>query len=519
MHKQSNIIRLLWLHLCNTFHINEMRFGHDAKKTKRSVWMLVLYAFLLLIFVVYVYHSSVLFADAGHSEIIPLFTCVIASAAVIILTIFTAGHTIFDPKSFEREIVLPVRPYEIALSRIITIYLMNFVITLILFIPAVIVYQGFNPFSFPLFLAGSLITPLLPISVSILLGTLGSAIAARLPHKNAVSSAVSVIFCLALFLLIFSQNGDGGALMKLTDVFASMSDMFSQYYPPAAWFASGDPLLVGCFAAVSAGVFAIITALTVWKFSAICSAMNVKYAKHHYSMQKLSSVPQTKSLFKREVKRYFSSSVYVSNTIMGNIIAIVFGVAVLIFGSDALNNLFGGNGFVFSAVPFVIAILVSMSTTTAPSISIEGKQWWLLQTLPVPAKKIIHAKLSLHFILAVPCALLSALLLSIALQPDLPGVLALFVVPVSYIVFTGILGLYNGLKYPEFTWDAEIKAVKQGPALVYTLVLSLVSAGVPLIASLFAGPVITACVVVPVVLILAFVLYRKCCRVELVNIG
>lgn len=57
-----------------------------------------------------------------------------------------------------------------------------------------------------------------------------------------------------------------------------------------------------------------------------------------------------------------------------------------------------------------------------------------------------------------------------------------------------MLGLYNELKHPDFTWDIGMHAVKQGPAHVSTLILSLVSADIPLIASVFAGPEIVACI-------------------------
>lgn len=91
-------------------------------------------------------------------------------------------------------------------------------------------------------------------------------------------------------------------------------------------------------------------------------------------MQALSSMLQIKSLFKREVKGYFSSSVYVSNTIVTNILSIAFAVTVLIFGVQTLDNLLGGVGMVEAGAPFLIALMVSMYPTTISSISIEGKK-------------------------------------------------------------------------------------------------------------------------------------------------
>ena len=47
-----------------------------------------------------------------------------------------------------------------------------------------------------------------------------------------------------------------------------------------------------------------------------------------------------------------------------------------------------------------ICVMGAMNDMAAPSVSLEGKNIWVVQSLPVPAWYVLRAKLTMHLLLA-----------------------------------------------------------------------------------------------------------------------
>ena len=67
-------------------------------------------------------------------------------------------------------------------------------------------------------------------------------------------------------------------------------------------------------------------------------------------------------------------------------------------------------------VPYIAAWMLGMSTTTASSISLEGKGLDQLKVLPVSTPAVFRAKLALHFAVTLPAEIIAATLFSMALE-------------------------------------------------------------------------------------------------------
>ena len=57
-----------------------------------------------------------------------------------------------------------------------------------------------------------------------------------------------------------------------------------------------------------------------------------------------------------------------------------------------------------------------MGIVTAPSVSLEGRSLWIVQSLPVEPWQVLRAKLRLHLLCVGAPALVSAVLLAAALR-------------------------------------------------------------------------------------------------------
>ena len=65
-----------------------------------------------------------------------------------------------------------------------------------------------------------------------------------------------------------------------------------------------------------------------------------------------------------------------------------------------LNGMFGSqDGTVLLLVTIMLCGIISMDIMTAPSISLEGKSLWIVQSLPVTSWQVLRAKLDMQLIL------------------------------------------------------------------------------------------------------------------------
>ena len=114
-------------------------------------------------------------------------------------------------------------------------------------------------------------------------------------------------------------------------------------------------------------------------------------------------------------------------------------------------------------------MLASMNDMTAPSVSLEGKSLWLLQSLPVTPWQVLRAKLGMQLILTeIPVLFCMACIAFI--YPFTPFELFLAaLVPVSFVLLSALFGLYLGLKMPNLNWTSEITPIKQSACVLITL--------------------------------------------------
>ena len=158
-----------------------------------------------------------------------------------------------------------------------------------------------------------------------------------------------------------------------------------------------------------------------------------------------------KALLSKEFKRYFASSVYVTNTIVGPMMGV--GMSISLFFID------------FSLIPFdiapllplVVASTLVMLSPNAVSISMEGKQWWQIKSLPIPTKMVVDAKLLFGILLLLPFLLISEICLWLFLKPNL----LIILISVLLVIFGNIFALSINTRLCQFDYESEVYVVKQ----------------------------------------------------------
>ncbi|MBQ8506642.1 MAG: hypothetical protein IJ466_04345 [Clostridia bacterium] len=473
------------LRLINLFGFNEARHCGEKKKKWRLTAMLALYAFLAILLMGYVALMCYGLVKLGAGSVAPLCLAALCGLVVLMFTVLRAGPMLFDLRDYEMLISLPLKPAAVVVSRFLTMYLSNAALCLGVLLPGMAVCGAMLKPGFlyyPMMLLGALLVPLVPMTIAMLLGMLVYLISARMKRRNIavlVLSAAAMLAVLALPMLLAGMQPD-----RLVLSIRGLLDKLRWFYPPAGWF--GDAVAEGnipgylAFAMGSIAFFGAAAWLVGRKYAAICGALANYHTKRSFRMTAQRSRAVLHALFRREWKRYLASPIYVLNTAVGYVLALILSAAVAFSGvGTLLDELPMPLELAPRIVVFILAFCYTLSPTTTSAISLEGRNWWLLKSLPLGNREILGGKLLMNLALALPCWLVSSVLLLAALKPAGWSGLWLALLPLGYILFSCTLGLRVNLKLPSFNWENESVPVKQGKAVLVSMLTGMAASILP----------------------------------------
>ena len=195
-------------------------------------------------------------------------------------------------------------------------------------------------------------------------------------------------------------------------------------------------------------------------------------------------------LFKNESKRYFKSTTYVLNTIIGAFFILLSSALMTGFGKQRIENIITMYlpnvdnllTHINALIVMIVAVTSSTVITTSASISIEGKHIWILKAHPIDVLDIFKAKLLLNILLGGIPSIISAILLVFVVGiAYLPFAIVLMI---SSVVFSAIIGLIFNLKYYNLDWKDEQEIVKQGMAVLISMAVAILPGAIILVAYL-----------------------------------
>jgi ABC-2 type transport system permease protein len=227
--------------------------------------------------------------------------------------------------------------------------------------------------------------------------------------------------------------------------------------------------------------------LAVWLFAAVFGKPKNGYQSQSRVLVFASRTPRM-ALLDKEVRRYLACSIYVFNTAFGPVILLILAVAIAVVGPDKIISGLGftegmtlSNDLIYVILAGILCLFPSMTSTTASSVSLEGKQLWILKAHPVRTQDIFWSKYMLNILLMTPALIVSVIIIGIRLQMPILDVLG-FIVLVSILsVLISIVGLIINLSFPRFDWDSETSVVKQSMSVVLSMLVGFVLACIPFI--------------------------------------
>ena len=548
----SSYTTVLKAEMMNYAGFNVYRHTKDPSDKKRRTALLCVIAFLLLALIGYVTGAAFVFEEYGIGRAIPILFPVLAMTIAFMVGIIKARGNLYRVRDRELLSSLPIRSMPVAAARLTKMYIDGVIVAILFVVPSFLVYgiaEHAGTTFWLMIVPAILILPILPVALAAWVGIVFAALISRVRHKVLAEVLLAVIAVVGLLALSMAVTGGSAVNVDLTGITQDqdgnqlsqqeMNDRIAKQAAEAlekieaktpfvktwgSWFSGAKPAGLLILALVSLAVL-LITAFVIGRNLFALSGRLAPVTVHRdYKLTSLESHSVLEALVHKEAKRYFSSGLYVSNTIIGPVLAVVLAVLTAVFGPEELLRKMGNMPVKLhptAALPFLLSVPLCMMTVTSSSISTEGKNWWIAKSLPIASGDILNAKLLFNMIVFAPFYLVAELVLLFTVRVGVMQRLWLLLVPLVYIVFAIVLGLFLNLKFPKFKWNNEAEVIKQSAA-VGLGILGVFAALLPTVGLLvlpdgFATPV--TAVVVAIVAAVTVLLYHKVRNTDLLRLG
>lgn len=390
-------------------------------------------------------------------------------------SVFNTYAGLYLAKDNDLLLSMPIPVRTIIAARLLGVYLMGLMYAGVVLLPAIVVYLVVAPFSVGRLLAGVLFFVLISLFVLTLSCTLGFVVAKvslKLKNKSFITVVLSLLFFGAYYFLYYKAQ-------ELLEVFLQNVTAYGERIRGAVYplylfgaAATGDPVALPVFAAVVLLLFYLVWRLLSHSFIGIATASGAT-AKKTYKAVRTERKSADAALLRKELARFTASPNYMLNCGMGILMLPLLGIFLLIKGDvfvEVMEELLPGfPGAAAVLLCAAMGLVAAMNDMAAPSVSLEGKSLWLLQSTPVTPWQVLRAKLSMHLILTlVPTLFCFVCTLFVYPYTVGEGVsAALFLV--SFVVLSALFGLFLGLKMVNLNWTSEITPIKQSAPVALAL--------------------------------------------------
>ncbi|MBR2521771.1 MAG: hypothetical protein IKE61_01400 [Coriobacteriales bacterium] len=410
---------------------------------------------------------------------------VIMGAIAVLLGAFGAAlnsfSSIYMAKDNDLLLSLPIPMKTILISRLLNVYLLGLMYTVVVLVPTLIVHWVTVELSAALVMTGliwAILITALVLALSCLIGWVIAKINLKFRRKSFVA-AFGVLAFLAIYFLFVSSFGN------LIEDIATNAIYYGELIQESSsllyWFglaADGGWLALAGFAAVCA-ILLVLTWIVISRSFLHIATSSGKQKKAVYREKETKQKSPAFALLMKEFTRFTSSANYMINTGLGIVFLVLAGVLILWQGSTvsvALHLFFAGiPGATAILLTTCICMMSVMIDTAAPSVSLEGKSLWIVRSLPVSSWQILQSKANMQYILTAVPALFCSVCAVIAVSCTLVEALMLLLVPQVFALFQSHCDLTLGVLWPNLTWTSEVVPVKRGMAVLFSLIIGAVS--------------------------------------------
>lgn len=439
-----------------------------------------------------------------------------AMAMGVFGSVFSTYSGLYLAKDNDLLLSMPIPVKYIIASRLAGVYLMGLIYSGTVTVPAFTVYLIFGSLSLKAAVGGIMFILLISVIVLILsciLGWVVAKISLKLKNKSFLSVIISVAFIAGYYFIYFKAREWISALTANAAEYGAKIKGAAYVLYLFGSAGTGDPLTLAIFT-----LAVVLCAAAVWlilekSFIKTATSAGAVSGKA-YRQKTVKARGVSLALFTKELSRFTSSANYMLNCGFGVIFIAAAAVALFIKGDwvvSALNGIYDGR-LTAAIASFAFCYLVTSIGIASPSVSLEGKSYWITRSMPVSSYQILLSKLQLQLAVSGGASLPLIAAVIVTLRSSPLDAAAFTVAALSLLPLNALWQMFWSLQAPNLNWTSELIPIKQSVSAVVPLFTgwgyATVGGGIFLLICYFTGAVICLAAFSLINLLLSFLLWR-----------
>lgn len=468
----QKILSLIKANMTENMSIFRVKNKHQSKVQKR---LLPIILFGIIFFVMWSYANMFMEQlNKVNMEFVGLtFFIFITTILTLIEGIYKSSNLLFNCKDDNLLFSLPINKRTVLFIRIFKFYIFELLYNSMFLIPAMVAYIRWTNVSLTYYLAsfiGLILFPMIPIAISCAIGMLISSVSSKFKKRNIVQIIVTTIFLLGIIYISFNLEG---LMIKISENATSINDMITKLYYPAGLYIklinSFNIMDLVIFIGMNISIFGftiLILSQRYFKINSNIKSIKIGNSNKNY---KIKTNKPIISLIKKELTRFTTSPVFITNAGFGLVLFVV-GCIIMVLKFESIGNPLAEQMKIsieqlklyIPLALFVFIIFASLMTSiTSSMISLEGKTFSILKSLPVKPYTVIKAKILTAVLIMIPCILLGD---SIVIAKFGCNILELIMILTASIILPLVsetIGIAVNLKFPKMDATNDTEIVKQ----------------------------------------------------------
>lgn len=471
--------------------------SHRLFREKKDIWLAVvavlavigifptLYGYLRLIKELYG-----LLQPLGQEQVILTFSLLAGQFLILLFGLYYVVSAFYFSKDLEMLIPLPLKPFEVMLSKF-TVILVNEYLSVLAIVAPVLVYFGILAESGLTYWTNAVVVffflPVIPLAVVSLL-VVGMMRVVNLGRKKdaliIVGSLILIAAALSLQFFINRSPGSEPDPEAVARFFASPDSLIKRVgagFPPSVWatralvggFSSPGLLNLLIFVGTSLAMFCGILVMAEKLFyRGLIGIGEISGRRKVLSPTQMSRMVSSgrrpvQAIFRREWRIMNRTPVFLLNGVLTAVLfPVIFIVMAKAGGGDDTFILMRGFAsakplsVILAAATFLI-ICGCLSGTSSSAFSREGGQFWMSKVIPVTPREQVVAKFLHSYVIALLGIGAGSVALLAVFRLKASTLLAALALALIGAVGLTAIGMIIDLARPLLKWTNPQKAIKQ----------------------------------------------------------
>lgn len=484
---------------------------YNIKHDKKAFWKGVGIGIAILLalgevigiytFLMYQLYSGAAMINAP--QMILTMAAICSGLIVLIFGIFYIIGTLFLARDTEFLASLPLSQGSVFMTKFAMVLLGEYPFAFFLMLPPVIIYgigTQKGVIYYILAIICTLLLPFLPLVISAFLALLLMNIVSRSKRRDMITIIGSIIM---MVLFIGGQNylmsrmpeNREDFLMALLQSSDAIIEFMGRAFPPSIWITK----VLSSGGVDSAWNLLFLVAATIAAFLAVYLLASFIYQRGATAQLETRSAPgktkltyrrssQVFTIFKNELLIILRTPIYALNSLVVVFMAPLL-LAIPFFGGNFSNDSdlqfifqFLGNNdsqaILMLVSAGIITLLVMINPAVSTTFSREGKNIWVLKTIPVKPVVQVYGKLLAGYSISFVATLVTIVIAIFLFKINVLTAIMILILCSLALVPVSSIGLYIDLIRPKLQWNNPQEAIKQNMNAMLAMLIGFLAVSV-----------------------------------------